>query len=569
MDSRTKSRGSKRANKENDVRPTVASENAPDAQEIVRAIRRGQVDALVMAGPEGEQVLTLQHSEHPYRVLVETVNDGAATLDGAGTILYANSRFGAILRASEGTLIGSLLQSHISPADHEKLQKLIAKGLSDRAQGEITLDSSTSRPRLVRLAFNPLPHSADQNVCVVATELTELIEANEALRSNEESLRLLSARVLKLQDDERRRIARDLHDITGQKLAAQSMALSQVLNRKPAVVDAESHRLLLECVSLSKQVGEEIRTLSYLLHPPLLDELGLSSAVKWYAEGFEQKTGIAVEVDIASDFLRLTPEIEVTLFRIIQESLTNVQRYSGSKKAKVRVKAVGNKLIEVQIRDFGKGMAEGTLNSATGTAAPLGVGIQGMRERMRQLAGTLEIISSVNQGTLVTATLPLLDSQGDAPAESASATAPSSLSAREATCRDGNNSRKQILIADDHEMLRRGLRTMLECEPDWEICGEAVNGQEAVDKAISLSPDLVILDINMPVLNGLAAVRLIKRNRPQTRILIFTVHDSEQTLKEIQSVGANGYLSKGNASEDLLRVVKGLLESKPPLGGGC
>ena len=566
MAGRIKNRPGKRARKANAARGAIfaPTQTTPDAQEIVHAIRRGKVDALAMAGLEGDQVLTLQNSEHPYRVLVETVNDGAATLDRAGTILYANSRFGAILRAPEGTLIGSLLQSHVSPADHEKLQELIAKGLSGRAQGEIILDASGSRPRLVRLAFNPLTNSARENVCVVATELTELIEANEALRSNEESLRQLSARLLKLQDDERRRIARDLHDITGQKLAAQSMALSQVLKRKTAGLDAESQRLLLECVTLGKQVGEEIRTLSYLLHPPLLDELGLASAVKWYAEGFEQRTGIAMKVDIASDFLRLTPEIEVTLFRIIQESLTNVQRYSGSKRAQVQVKAAGNKVIEVQIRDFGKGINDGILNSATGTAAPLGVGIQGMRERMRQLGGTLEITSRVNQGTLVTATLPLLHSHRDAPLDSASATGPSSLGVREEARPNGNNSRKQILIADDHEMLRRGLRTMLEREPDWEICGEAVNGQEAVDKAISLSPDLVILDINMPVLNGLAAVRLIKRHRPQTKILIFTVHDSEQTLKEIQSVGANGYLSKGNASEDLLRVVKELLETKTP-----
>jgi len=566
MAGRIKNRPGKRARKANAAPGAIfaPTQTTPDAQEIVHAIRRGNVDARAMAGLGGDQAITLQNSEHPYRVLVETVNDGAATLDRAGTILYANSRFGAILRAPEGTLIGSLLQSHVSPADHEKLQELIAKGLSGRAQGEIILDASGSRPRLVRLAFNPLTNSARENVCVVATELTELIEANEALRSNEESLRQLSARLLKLQDDERRRIARDLHDITGQKLAAQSMALSQVLKRKTAGLDAESQRLLLECVTLGKQVGEEIRTLSYLLHPPLLDELGLASAVKWYAEGFEQRTGIAMKVDIASDFLRLTPEIEVTLFRIIQESLTNVQRYSGSKRAQVQVKAAGNKVIEVQIRDFGKGINDGILNSATGTAAPLGVGIQGMRERMRQLGGTLEITSRVNQGTLVTATLPLLHSHRDAPLDSASATGPSSLGVREEARPNGNNSRKQILIADDHEMLRRGLRTMLEREPDWEICGEAVNGQEAVDKAISLSPDLVILDINMPVLNGLAAVRLIKRHRPQTKILIFTVHDSEQTLKEIQSVGANGYLSKGNASEDLLRVVKELLETKTP-----
>jgi DNA-binding NarL/FixJ family response regulator len=112
-------------------------------------------------------------------------------------------------------------------------------------------------------------------------------------------------------------------------------------------------------------------------------------------------------------------------------------------------------------------------------------------------------------------------------------------------------------------MLRQGIRSMLEKESAWEICGEAVNGQEAVEKAIALSPDLVILDINMPVLNGLVAVRQILCSRPQTKILIFTVHDSDQTLKEIQAAGAHGYLSKSNASDDLLRVAKELLEIKP------
>jgi len=362
-----------------------------------------------------------------------------------------------------------------------------------------------------------------------------------------------------IQDAERRRIARDLHDITGQKLAVQSMGLSQVLNSKTNVLEAESRRILSECATLSKEVGEEIRTLSYLLHPPLLDELGLASAVRWYAEGFEQRTGIQVKVDVASDFVRLPADVEVTLFRIIQESLTNIQRYSDSLKAYIRVKVV-SKEIEVRIGDYGKGMPAGVLDSRTGRTAPLGVGIQGMRERMRQLGGRLEISSRANIGTEVTATLPLSRQQTVARSESAG-TASSSLELTTESA-DANQSilRKRILIADDHEMLRRGVRFMLEKESAWEVCGEAVNGQEAVDKATALSPDLVILDINMPVLNGLVAVRQILRNRPQTKILIFTVHDSDQTLKEIHAAGAHGYLSKSNASEDLLRVVKELLE---------
>jgi len=368
-------------------------------------------------------------------------------------------------------------------------------------------------------------------------------------------LRQLSGRLLKLQDEERRRIARDLHDITGQKLAVQSMALSQLLSSKSVELDGESRRVLSDCDMLNKQVGEEIRTLSYLLHPPLLDELGLPSAVKWYAEGFERRTGIRLAVDVDPDLQRLPPDVEMTLFRIIQESLTNVHRYSGSAAAFVEIKVTGGQ-IEAKIRDEGRGIRRDVLNSTTGAVAPLGVGIQGMKERLRQLDGKLEITSQSKKGTVVTATLPLSKPFPSAGAEN-------ELEPRDLQTEspDGDRKvlRKQILIADDHEMMRRGLRTMLEKETEWEICGEATDGQDAVDKTTSLRPDLVILDINMPVLNGLAAVRQILHYRPKTKILIFTVHDSEQTAKEIHAAGAHAYISKSNGSRDLLRMVRELI----------
>jgi PAS domain S-box-containing protein len=538
-------------------------ETRQESEEIVLAIRRGKIDALVTSGTDGEQVLLLQGAEHPYRVLVETINDGVATLDLDGVVLYANSRFAGILRAPAENFIGTPLQSHVSPSDRKALSTLISEGLSNSTQGEITLDAAEGRPRLVRLALTPVKNSDPKTVCVVATELTELVEANAALRSNEESLRLLSARLLKLQDEERRHIARDLHDITGQKLAVQSMALAQLLKRKASGLDEEARRVLAECATLNKQVGEEIRTLSYLLHPPLLDELGLASAVKWYAEGFERRTGIHVKVEISSELVRLPPDVEVTLFRVIQESLTNVHRYSGSPKAYVRVKVTAGE-IEVQIGDFGKGMHRDMLNAATGRVAPLGVGIQGMKERMRQLAGKLEITSRPNDGTIVTATLPVPRIEPRVAAESTSAAAlePAGHPVAPSTP-DRSASRKQILIADDHEMLRRGVRAMLERVPDWQVCGEATDGLDAVEKANALRPDLVILDINMPNLNGLAAVRQIIRIAPHTKVLVFTVHDSDQTAKEIRAAGAHGYLSKSNASQDLLRVVKDLLEGEP------
>lgn len=138
----------------------------------------------------------------------------------------------------------------------------------------------------------------------------------------------------------------------------------------------------------------------------MLDELGLTSAIEWYAEGFSLRTGIVTDVKISPKFARLSPDVEVTFFRIVQESLTNVHRYSGSSKAYVRLKATENQVL-VEVGDFGCGIEPGKLIAKNGRVAPLGVGIQGMTERMRQLSGKLEIKSEPNNGTRVIATLPI------------------------------------------------------------------------------------------------------------------------------------------------------------------
>jgi PAS domain S-box-containing protein len=531
-----------------------------DAEEIVLAIRRGGIDALVMASKYGEKVVTLQGTEHPYRVLVESINDGAATLDAKGIVLYANSRFAQILNIPVRQLTGSSLPANLSSEQGEKLRKLIRKALHRSSIVELTLDATEGRPKMVRFTLRPLKDSDIHKVGVVATELTELVEANEALKSNEESLRELSARLLQLQDEERRNIARDLHDTTGQKLAVQSMSLSSILTRHYDELNADAQLALTECLSLNKEVCGEIRTLSYLLHPPMLDELGLSSAVKWYLAGFTNRTNIRIEADIPADIHRLSPDAEVALFRVLQESLTNVHRYSESPRAVVRIKN-SPEALTLEVQDFGKGMKLTKSSSTSAVPEHLGVGIQGMNERMRQLGGKLEITSSLNRGTLVVATIPLSGTVKVPAKFSFDPVSSASISASEGAVAANVNLRKKILIADDHEMLRRGVRNTLQRERDLEICGEAVDGEEAVEKTKTLQPDLVILDINMPGLNGLAALRQILRHRPKTKVLVFSVHDSDQTIQEANAAGAHGFLSKGKDAQDVLRVIREILNA--------
>lgn len=236
--------------------------------------------------------------------------------------------------------------------------------------------------------------------------ILKLSEANEALKSSEQALRQLSFRLLELRDEERRRIARDLHDVTGQKLALQCITLSRTMRLLSPTADQETKDSIAKCLELTNQITEEIRTLSYLLHPPLLDELGLPSAVKWYTQGFQERTGIRVDVDIASDFPRLRPDAEVALFRVVQESLANVHKYSGSPTAYVRIRRDPDSF-RVEIGDSGKGMQLEKTKAPRVEVARLGVGIHGMRQRILQFSGRLEILSSPGKGTVVQAFLPI------------------------------------------------------------------------------------------------------------------------------------------------------------------
>jgi signal transduction histidine kinase len=235
------------------------------------------------------------------------------------------------------------------------------------------------------------------------TELESKVEERTAdLDAVNRNLRELSARLMQLQDDERRRIARELHDSVGQTLAALAMNLSLVRG------DVERLSLiaatLTDSEGLVRSMSTEVRTISHLLHPPLLDEAGLVSAIRWYTDGFAQRSKIKVDLDLPEDMKRLPSEMETAIFRIVQECLTNIHRHSESSVAKIQVRQRQDHVL-VEIQDRGKGIPLEKQEEMALSGTP-GVGIRGMRERLRQLGGTLEI-SSNSHGTLVSVRLPV------------------------------------------------------------------------------------------------------------------------------------------------------------------
>jgi signal transduction histidine kinase len=231
----------------------------------------------------------------------------------------------------------------------------------------------------------------------VAQRTRELDKANHSLRD-------LTARLLRFQDEERRRIARELHDSVGQTLAALSINLSRVgadiqrlAKTAAAVEDSES---------LVKGMTKDIRTISYLLHPPLLDEAGLATALRGYIDGLKGRSEISVDLEVPDEFERLPQDLETAIFRVVQECLTNVHRHSESPVAKIDLSQSGGE-VRLEVRDEGKGMPPEKLLDMTTNGAP-GVGIRGMRERIHQLGGSLEITSAGSgKGTVVVAILPI------------------------------------------------------------------------------------------------------------------------------------------------------------------
>lgn len=216
----------------------------------------------------------------------------------------------------------------------------------------------------------------------------------------ENAQRALSARLLTLQDEERRKFARELHDSVGQQLAALKMGISMLQSKIP------ENTMIQECLGLLDDTIAETRTISHLLHPPLLDEAGLNSAFRWFVEGFAKRSGIEVKLDVDQKLARLSDAVELVLFRVLQESLTNVHRHSGAKRADVSLNTSGQNVI-LKIIDYGNGIPHDVLQDLRETGTGAGVGLAGMTERVREIGGRLQINSTV-AGTEIIARVPRL-----------------------------------------------------------------------------------------------------------------------------------------------------------------
>jgi PAS domain S-box-containing protein len=368
-----------------------------EAEETLRAIRSGEVDAIVVNRQGEEKVFTLQGADHTYRVFVERMNEGAAVLSSDHTVLHCNGRFARFLGARLQSVIGSSMLDLVWPDDHPKLDALLRRAAQRNCRGEIRLQSRKGAPLSVHLSLNPLRLDSTRAVCLIASDLSETKRAEQELRASSEQLRNLTAHLQSVREEERARLSREVHDELGQSLTAVKMDLAWLAGRLPQR-NSQMLKRIRSARQLADSMIQSIRRISTELRPAVLD-LGLAAAVEWQVQEFQARSGIQCKVRLLTQEV-FAPDVSTTLFRILQETLTNVARHAKATRVEV-VKQKRRDRVVLMIRDNGRGFDE------ENPSVSRSLGLLGMRERAAILGGQVNISSVPGKGTTVTAWIPL------------------------------------------------------------------------------------------------------------------------------------------------------------------
>jgi PAS domain S-box-containing protein len=361
-----------------------------ELEATLEAIRTGAVDALVVSGPEGEQIFTLKGADQAYRVLVEAMNEGAVTIDTGGTVLYANTRFAAMVRTPLEKVLGIPLPSFIGLRERQAFRHFLETSARRNMTIETTLLGSDGSSISVHLSGNPLPDAAVSGICVVVTDITQRKQIEKAQRD-------LSQNILEAQEKERQRVARELHDGVNQLLSSTKHRLHDIETR------LTGQKTLLRNVMRARELVDrtigEIRSISRNLRPSELDDLGLIAAIRTLGAEFSKRTRIRVDFALPELPHPLTSQVELTIYRIVQESLANVEKHARATRVHLELAAARSSVV-LHVRDNGCGFVEQKLNGSHW-------GLINMRERASYVNGTLVVHSQRDKGTTIELKVPL------------------------------------------------------------------------------------------------------------------------------------------------------------------
>jgi PAS domain S-box-containing protein len=369
-----------------------------EAEATLRAIRTGEVDTVMVAGKEGSQVFTLDGAEHAYRVLIESMNEGALMLTADKIILFANQCFARMVKCPLEQVTGSSFRRFLSDADRVTLKRLLKRSHPAGAKIQVLLRTSSETQVPAHLSIRPLARNGFKRATfgIVVTDMTEA-------RHSEERLRALTHRVVQAQEAERGRVALDLHDHITQLLCA-VLVRSQTLADQLPAREGPLKREALKLRKLLGQTADEVERISRNLRPGVLEQLGLSMVLRETSTEFARRTGASLKLSCVSLTVRLPGDIELTLYRILQEALQNVALHARARHVKVSLTKPDG-LVQLVIHDDGISFDLEHLPARPSKQGQLG--LLSMRERAAYVGGTLSVKSAPGQGTTLTIQIPL------------------------------------------------------------------------------------------------------------------------------------------------------------------
>lgn len=374
-----------------------------EAEETLRAIRTGEVDALVAVGRNGPQVFTLEGAEYAYRVLIESMNEGALTMATDTTILYANQCFARMVKCPLEQVTGSSFRRFLSAADRATLRPLVKGAGKAGAKIQVHLHAADGSPLPVQISLRSLARQRANRATIgmVVTDMT-------AARRTEELLRTLNHRVVQAQEAERRRVALELHDNITQLVCATLMRGQMLANQLAAPESALQQEAITLCAMLG-QTAAEVERISRGLRPSVLDDLGLAVVLRATAREFAERTGVPVRLTCVPLPARLPADTELTLYRILQEALKNVEQHARARRVTVKL-TKPDTVVQLAIHDDGIGFDPE--HHATRRKGKGGLGLLGMRERAIYAGGALKVKSVrsaglAKSGTAIEVRIPL------------------------------------------------------------------------------------------------------------------------------------------------------------------
>jgi PAS domain S-box-containing protein len=557
-----------------------------EAEALIAALRGHEVDAIV--GDRQIAFVRLQEVEEALakasrqlREILESITDAFAAVDDSWRLSYINAAAARCGGKRPEELAGRSLWESLPQLAGTALEGELRRAMAERVSVRGEFDT-LMKDRWHAVTISP----SAEGLSIYCQDITdrrrtelELQRLNEELERRVEErtavaerraaeLQGMAAQLTRAEQRERRRLARVLHDHLQQLLVAVRMRLAGL---KDGLGDRRMADEVVKVDELLEQALEASRTLTVDLSPPVLHHGGLVPGLHWLAVEMKQRHGLQVEVKADENAEPDGEELRIFLFGAVRELLFNVVKHAGVASAALRASCEGEARIRIEVSDQGVGFDPGGVDPLGG--AQEAWGLFNIRERLELLGGHLEVEAAPGRG----ARFALLAPRSSAPIRAAAALGPAGAVAPGAPVAPAcelaaevgprGNRKIRVLVVDDHRLLREGVMGLLQRSPDMEAVGEAQDGETAVAAALELRPDVVVMDIVMPGVDGIEATRRIVSALPGTRVVGLSMHEEQDMVRRMIEAGASAYLAKGGASEDLLGAIRRLFEEDARAGG--